>query len=126
MAYLIATGHDIALESLVAIVPQPRTVGYQYGRRQYAANGSIIDEAPFVSLQWDMIATDTEYQSLLSQFGLTSATTANVSVYIQDERYNWIVRNAVAVLPFVGTDVARDNYFIRNVTILLKNIRVQS
>lgn len=125
MPYLVKENHDVALESLVAIDPQPRTVGYQYTRRQFAASGDIINEAPFVEYQWDMIETAAQYQALLAQFGLDTATTADVSVYIQDERYNWVVRNGVAVLPFVGSDIARENYFIRNVTILVKNLRVQ-
>jgi len=123
--YRAALTHNVVLGSLVVIEPQPRTVGYQHGRRSFAASGIVVDELPHVELQWDMIETVAQYQALLAQFGLTTASTANVSVYVQDERYNWIIRNAVAVLPQIGTDGERSNYFFRNFVIILKDIRVQ-
>jgi hypothetical protein len=125
LAYLLGQGHDVALEDLDPIVPQPATRGMQYGRRQEAASGDVIYEAPYIEFEFSTLSV-AAYQSLLTQFGLTApATTADVSVYIQDEDYNWIIRNGVAVKPQISVDGQRDRYHLRNFTILVKNIRVQ-
>lgn len=126
MPYLVATGFDEPLEDLDPIVPQPRTEGMQYTRRQYAASGIVVDELPFVELLWSMLDPAAEYQALLAQFGLTTANTAEVSVYVQDEYYNWILRNGIAVKPFIGSDGSRTNYFLRDFTILVKSLRAQA
>jgi hypothetical protein len=123
--YLLAQGHDVALEDLDPIVPQPATAGMQYGRRQEAASGDVIYEAPFVEFEFSTLSV-AAYQSLLTQFDLAApATTADVSVYIQDEDYNWIIRNGVAVKPQIGTDGERSRFHLRNFTILVKNLRAQ-
>lgn len=126
MPYLVLAGHDQPLEDLLPVDPQPRTEGLQYTRRQYAASGIVIDENPFVELLWSMLDPAAEYQALLAQFDLTTATTAPVSVYVQDEYYNWILRNGTAVKPFIGSDGKRDNYFLRDFTILIKNLQAQA
>lgn len=123
--YKVATGHDIALGSLTAIDPQPRTKGLQYARRSYAASGIVIDELAFVELEWSMIETETQYLALLTQFGLNAATSANVSIYVQDETYQWILRNGKAIRPLIGSDGARENFFIRDITILVNNLSAQ-
>lgn len=124
--YLVDDAHDTALGSLSAIIPQPATIGLQYARRQYAASGIVIDELPFVELNWSMLDRGGEYQALLAQFGLTTATSAPVSIYVQDENYNWILRNGTAVKPFIGSDGSRTNYFLRDFTILVKSLSAQA
>lgn len=126
MPYLVLAGHDQPLEDLLPIVPQPATIGMEYTRRQYAASGIIIDELPFVSLNWSMLDRGAEYQALLAQFDLTTANTADVSVYVQDEYYNWVLRNGTAVKPFLGQDGSRNNYFLRDFTILVKSLQAQA
>lgn len=124
--YLVSDAWDVALESLEPIDPQPATIGFEYTRRQYAASGVVIDELGFVRLNFSALEDIDQYQSLLAQFGLDTATTANVSVYVQDERYNWILRNAICVLPQIGTDGQRSDFFLRGFSILLKQLRAQS
>lgn len=116
MAYLIATGHDVALGSLAALVPQPSTVGYRHGRRSHAASGIVVDELPFVEFDYSAIFSEsgaddaTAYQALLTQCGLLTATTAEVTVYVQDENYDWIQRNGTIVKPQIGVDGQRSDY----------------
>lgn len=124
--YLVATGWDEALEDLDPIEPQPRTIGLQYARRQYAASGVVIDELAYVELEWSMLETAAEYQTLLAQFGLDTATTSEVSIYLQNENYEWILRNGIAVKPQIGSDGARNQFFLRDFTILVKALRAQA
>jgi hypothetical protein len=56
---------------------------------------------------------------------LLTATTSDVSVYIQNENYSWVVRNGVAVKPEIGTDGERSRYHLRGFVILVKDLRVQ-
>lgn len=124
--YLVLAGHDNPLEDLLPINPQPATIGMEHTRRQFAASGIVIDELPFVSLNWSMLDRGAEYQALLAQFDLTTATTADVSVYVQDEYFNWVLRNGTAVKPFIGQDGSRTQFFLRDFTILIKSLRAQA
>lgn len=124
--YKIALGHDVAPEDMAPIDPQPRTEGMQYTRRQNAASGIVIDEAPFVLFEWSMLDPASEYQNLLDQFGLTTETTAPVSIYVQDQNYEWVLRNATVVKPLIGTDGGRNNFFIRDIVIVAKNLQAQA
>lgn len=123
--YKVATGYNHAVAAQTDMSPQPRTDGLQYTRRQYAVSGVVLDELPFVALRWSVFESVTEYQSVLSAFGLTSASYALVSVYIQDEGFNWITRNAIALKPLIGQDGTRTNFMLRDFMILLKNLTAQ-
>lgn len=123
MQYLIAVGHDVVLGSLLPLDPQPRTVGYLHGRRSYAASGAIIDELDHVEYLYSAIESAAQYQSILGQFGLATANTALVTVTVQDERYAEVQRNGRAVLPLVGSEGGRENYFLRDFTVLVKDVR---
>lgn len=125
MIYGIATGANVALESLVPFDPQPTTVGLLYMRRSYAASGAIIDEGPYWEYRWDALFEE-EYQAILTQAGLDSATTAIVSANGPNDTYNEAIRNGVAVKPKVGSDGGRDNMFLRNFTLLIKNLTAQA
>lgn len=124
MPYLVAAGHDEPLEDLDPIIGQCSTEGLQYERRQYAASGAVIDELPFVEFNFSTLIVS-RYQALLTQFGLLTAKTAPVSVYVQDENYDWILRNGTAVKPLIGTDGKRTNYFLRDFTILVHSLQAQ-
>jgi hypothetical protein len=124
--YKVATGHAHAVGAQTDINPQPRTDGLQYTRRQYAASGIVLDELPFIELKWSVFESVTEYQSILSQFGLTSASYALVSVYVQDENFNWITRDATALKPLINQDGSRNNFLLRDFTILLRDLQAQS
>lgn len=124
--YKVKAGHDQPLEDLLPITPQPRTSGMLVTRRQYAASGIVIDEQPYVLFEWSMLDPASEYQNLLDQFGLTTATTAPVSIYVQDQNYEWVLRNATVVKPLIGTEGGRNNFFIRDIVIVAKNLQAQA
>lgn len=116
--YRAATGHDIALASLVAVNPQPRTdATVQPVLRSDALSGAVHEQGLFIALQWSAIFTAAEYQALLTQFGLGTALSANVTVYVPNFQYIYTRYNGVAVRPEQGVDVRRTDYYIRDVTI---------
>lgn len=122
--YRAKTGTGVALESLTVLSPQPRSVGLQYTRRSYAADGSVVQEGPYVDLVWDVLDDATAYTAILTVFGLHNATQAAVTVYIRNERYAWVRYNGVALLPEVGSDASWQRFFLRDVRIVVRNLEV--
>src|SRR5690606_30269469 len=63
--YKVKTGHDNALNTLSDITPQPRTdATTQPVQRTDAASGAIHEQGLWIALQWSMIETASEYQTL--------------------------------------------------------------
>lgn len=120
--YKVADGSDVALESLNDLSRQPTSDGIKSTRRTYSANSSVYDEAKYVELRFSAIDSVTVYQTLLGEFGVQSALTNAVTVYVRDETFAWVRMNGTAVRPEPGRDVRWDNYFPRNVTILVKDL----
>lgn len=125
MIYGIATGADVALESLTPFDPQPNTVGLLYMRRSYAASGEVIDEGAYWEYRWDALEID-EYQAILTQSGLLTEKTAIVSANGPDDNYDEAIRNGVAVKPKIGSDGQRENTFLRGFTMIIKQLTVQA
>lgn len=126
MAYKIAEGHDVALLSLTDIDPQPRSEGQKYGRVTPSAAGTDTREAPYIELLWSVIESPAAYQDLLEQFGLDAATTAAVTLYALNDQLVATRYNGRAVRPVVGANMAQNDYFVRNVVILVKDLAVAS
>ncbi len=125
MPYKIADGHDIALVSLADVDPQPKSEGIRCARRTHCADGTVLDEGRYVELEFSVLADVTEYQSVLSQFGVQSATTNEVTIYCRDETFAWVRMNGTAVRPEPGRD-ARWQYFPRNVVLLVRDLEAAS
>lgn len=126
MEYLIATGYDVAADDMDPWIIQPQTPGMIPTRRQDAASGRVIDELFYVPLTWPLFETDDDYRAILTQCGLLVATTALVSVQVQDQNYDWVVRNAVAKKPQIGTDGSRQDMFLKGFMILLIKLSAQA
>lgn len=124
--YKVADGHDVALESLNTVSPQPRSEGIKPSRRSYAADGTVYDEGRYVELEFSMVSTVTDYQTLLSAFGVQSALSNDVTVYVRDETFAWVRMNGTAVRPEPGKDVRWRDMFPRDVTILVRNLETAS
>ncbi len=116
--YKIAEGHNVALLSLTAIDPQPASPGVKATRRTFSADGALHDEALYIVLEWTFAEDATALDDLFDQFGLDSATTANVTIYCPNQVHVYTRYNGVAVRP----ESARQNYFIRDVQITVKNL----
>ena len=118
MSYLVKTGHGEALVDLLAIDPQPASAGVKASRRTYSADGAIHDEALYIVLEWSVVEDATALDDLLTQFGLDSATTANVTVYCPNQLHVYTRYNGTAQRG----EVSRNNYFLRDVQIIIKNL----
>lgn len=119
--YRVADTFDVALGSLTVLSPQPRSDGTKPTRRNYAADGTISDDARYAELEWDVIETAAAYLALLTTFGLHNALTNEVTLYLRDETFAFVRVNAIVHRPELGRD-AGWNIFARNVTILATNI----
>lgn len=118
MAYLAATGWNVALVSLIALDPQPRTdITTQPVQRNYSASRAVHEIGLHINLQWSMIETATQYQALLDQFGLGSVLTNQVTVYVPNFEYTFTRYNGLAIRPQQGVHVRRGDYFIRDLVI---------
>lgn len=124
--YRVADNWDVALESLNDISPQPQSDGIKPTRRTYAANGAVYDEGLYVELQFNVLNNASAYQSLLNQFGIQSATTNEVTVYVRDATFAWVRMNGLAVRPEMGRDVRWNRFFPRDITILVRDLTAAS
>ena len=124
--YKVADGHDVALGSLSDVDPQPRSTGIQATRRTFAADGTIQDDAKYILLEFTALASASEYQSLLSDFGIQTATSNDVTVYVRDETFAWGRYNGTAIRPSPGTDVKWKDYFPRDIAILVRDLEASS
>jgi len=121
-SYRVADGHDVALESLNVLDPQPRSEGIKPTRRTFGGDGTPYDEAKYVELLYSMVSSATEYQSILSAFGVQNAGSNEVTVYVRDETFAWTRQNGLAIRPQPGQDVRWSNYFPRDVVILVRDL----
>jgi len=124
MIYKVATGLDIPLVSLVSMVPQPRSEGIKVTQRSFASSGAISNQGLYIELEWTMLTTDEEYQTLLTAFGLLASYYAAVTVYIPTDTFVSARYNGIAIRPEIGKDARRTNYFVRDVTILVRDLEV--
>lgn len=119
--YLVAPGFDVALVSLNVITPQPQGDPVAPVERGYGASGYIHDQGSFVKLHWDFIESETEYLTLLTQFGLEAADNAEVTVYVRNSRFVWTRYNGIAQLPEPMQDM-KWAYFVRDVDIYITGL----
>lgn len=124
--YRVKDGWNEALEDLVVISPQPTSEGIRPTRRTFSANGDVYDEGLYVEHQFNVVESVSAYQSILNQFGVQSATTNEVTVYVRDATFTWVRMNGIAVRPEMGRDVRWSKFFPRNVTLLVKDLVASS
>ena len=123
--YRVLEDHDIALNNLVVMNPQPKAQPVQSTRRTFAASGLVADEGFFVEFEWTMIETPTQYAAILgyfNMFGLPLTYTNEVTIYARNELLVYTRYNGLAVLPEVGRDGKWNDYFWRDVVVLVKNL----
>lgn len=121
MTYQVADGHDNEA-GFVDVDPQPMSPGITPTRRFFAADGSVVDEAKYVELRFNVVRDVTTYQSILTQFGVQSALTNDVTVKVRDETFAFVNKNGTAIRPQIDTDVRWQRFFPRDVVILIKDL----
>lgn len=122
-AYRIGLGLDLALEDLDLIVPQPRSEGVRVARRSYAASGVIAEEGQYIEFVWDVVEDEGMYQDILQQFGLEIALTADVTIRAPHFQFAYNTFSGQAVRPEVGRDIRRRQFYLRDMVILVRNLR---
>ncbi len=119
--YQVADGFDNE-GGFADIDPQPMCPGITPTRRTFAADGTVIDEAPYVEFIFNVVKDVTTYQSILTQFGINAALTNDVTIKTRDETFADINKNGTAIRPQIGTDVRWQKFFPRDVVILVNNL----
>lgn len=122
MQYLVGEGHNEPLIDLVAIDPQPRCEGLKASRESFAASGVVVREANYAELVWDVIENQSQYETLLAQFGLDALVSANVTVTLPNALYTSTRYNGRAVRPLTGQTIRQAEYFLRDVVIVIKDL----
>ena len=69
-----------------------------------------------------MASDVTEYQAILTAFGVKNAGSNEVTVYVRDETFAWTRQNGLAIRPEPGQDVRWSQYFPRDVVILVRDL----
>lgn len=123
MPYQIADNYNNAA-GLVDISPQPASPGILYPREVVAVSGVVYDDgAPYTMFVYKGVMSNTQYNSLLTQFGLTSARTNEVTVrLLLDDRITYANYNAIVVKPRNGVDAKYRNGFWHDVTFRVKQL----
>ena len=124
MVYAVLPGGDQPLIDLVAITPQPRCSGLRYTRTSYTAAGGMNLDGPYAVLEWDVIEDATDYDTLLTQFGLDLGTSEAVTITLPNELFAATRYNGVALRPVAGETANRSDFFIRDVSIIIRNLTV--
>jgi hypothetical protein len=124
--YKVKAGQNQALVDLVTVSPQPRSKGLRYAIRDYAADGTVYEQAPYTEWEWNAVPTGTAYIALLTQFGLNAALTAVVTIYTRGVDFSWVRYNAIAVRPALGEEAEWDRYMLRNVVMLFKDLQAST
>jgi hypothetical protein len=98
----------VALEDLTVLDPQPdeeHDGGIQYVQVFYGVNGAVDAQGPYFVFHWKEISA-TDYDAILTVFGLDSALSAEVTVYVRDsDMATWVRRNGIAYRPLPGDKV---------------------
>jgi len=119
--YAVYPSYDTALVDLDTITPQPSSKGVQYTRTTRAADGSLLQEGPYVVLEWNMLQDATDYQTILDYFGVLNSLTSPVTIYCRSEIFNFVRYNGIASRPEVGKNLDW-SYMPRNVSITITNL----
>ena len=122
MTYRVADGHDVALVDLNVLDPQPRSEGIKPTRRTFGGDGTPYDEGKYVELLYSVVSSVTEYQAILDSFGVKTAGSNEVTVYVRDATFAWTSQNGLAIRPQPGQDVRWTNFFPRDVVILVRDL----
>lgn len=120
--YRVADGHDVALGSLNVLDPQPASTGVQVTERVSALTGAIHEQGLYIELVWEMRQNTTDLQSILTSFGVLSADTNEVTIYVPGPTGTYTRYNGLAIRPETGQDMRHRRYFWHDITILVRNL----
>lgn len=104
MTYQKAAGYNNA-GGLTDISIQPASPGLTAGRRQVAGNRQEIEDGRYTSELVYGYLTKSQYNSLLTEFGLTTNASAEITIRMpRNSDREFANYNAVIVRPDIGKD----------------------
>jgi hypothetical protein len=119
MTYRLADGHDNEA-GFVTVSLQPKSPGLLYPRRIVAASGAVYDDgAPFTYWIFSSLTPD-QYSALLTEFGLASAITNEVTIRTTGLTRDFANYNGTIIRPQTGRDAKFDMAFFEDVRFLIK------
>lgn len=116
--YRAKAGSEIALISLTVLDPQPHSVGVQATSREFALNGALFEQGPYIQLMWDHLESSAEVIAIYTVFDLHDALSAPVTIYVPRWDYTYKRYNGTAIRP----QPSWNNYFARNVVITVRDL----
>lgn len=116
--YRAKIAHGVALVSLTTLDPQPRSEGVKPTRRDFVGDGTLVEQGLYVELVYDVLEDVTQYQAVLTVFGLVAAKSALVTVYCRNDLFNWVRYNGTAIRP----EPSWQQFFPRGVVILVRDL----
>jgi len=118
--YRVALGHNVALASLALMAPQPASPGVQFTRRVFFGDGSALDQGLYVEWIYNVVEDAAQLSSILTPLGLMTASSAAVTINTRNQLFVYKRYNGMAIRP----EANWENYFDRNVTIIIRNLVV--
>lgn len=118
----VEVGHNVALASLVPIIPVPSHSPVTPVQRDWGAGGGVYDQGFYVCLRWEMVESEAEYLSLLTLFNLHASKYEAVTVYVKNSMLQWFRYNGYAQRPMPQTDMDWKNFFPRNIEIIVVDL----
>lgn len=120
--YRMAVGSNLPETAQAPIVPQPASTGIQATRRTYSGSGTVIEEGLYIELKYNVMSV-AQYYSFLSTYGLLGAGfLSTVSIYVPNYAFVYTAWTGLLVKPEIGVDVRRENFFLRNVIFLVRDL----
>lgn len=124
--YRVADGINVPDGSMTVLNPQPSSVGMQFTRQSFAGDGTPINEGPFLEVVYDVLESKTQYQAVLTAFGLLSADSNIVTFKGRDGEFDFTRFNGRAIKPYPENGVQWRRPFPRNITILIRDLTAAS
>jgi hypothetical protein len=117
--YQIADGYDNEA-GFSNVSPQPAATGLYYPKRVWAADGTPKDKgSPFVIWRFKKEIPEDVYSSLLTQFGLASAISNEVTIRTVNDaaRTTWANYNGIIIRPL---NPKYERGFYRDIEFMIK------
>jgi hypothetical protein len=86
----------------------------------------VHDQGDYVEFEFSTLESVASYQAILTQFGLNTAVTNEVTVRARSATFADVRLNGLAIRPVIDDGLDWSEYFPRNVVILIKGVEAAS
>lgn len=114
----IAIGWNADAGDIADFIPyQPLTEGFQWTRRSTTVDG-LVDEGGFIRFMFSILTED-ENRDMLTQSGVYTLRTCQVTIKAQDENYSWTFFNGWSNKP---QNAGRKGFHLMGVPLLINGL----